>query len=50
MNYRVKTIPYFDKKLKKLAKKYPSLKNEFAELIDSLENNPKQGKYLGNNC
>jgi len=26
MNYKVKTIPKFEKNLKKLAKKYPSLK------------------------
>jgi mRNA-degrading endonuclease RelE of RelBE toxin-antitoxin system len=50
MNYKVKTIPYFERQLKKLAKKYPSLKVEYTNLIDSLESNPEQGKSLGNNC
>lgn len=50
MNYKVKTIPYFDKQLKRLTKKFPSLKLEYANLLDSLENNPKQGTPLGNNC
>lgn len=50
MRYNVLTIPPFDKQLKRLAKKYPSLKNEFAELIESLEQEPEQGTHLGNNC
>ncbi len=40
----------FDKQLKRLAKKYPSLKIEFAELIETLELQPEQGLPLGNNC
>lgn len=39
VNYNVKTIPYFDKQLKRLAKKYRSLKQEYSSLLDSLENN-----------
>jgi hypothetical protein len=31
-------------------KKYPSLKHEFSELLQSLEETPEQGSYLGNNC
>jgi hypothetical protein len=50
MSYNVLTIPPFDKQLKRLAKKYPSLKNEFAELLESLEQEPEQGINLGNNC
>ncbi len=50
MSYNVFTIPPFDKQLKRLAKKYPSLKNEFAELLESLEQDPEQGTNLGNNC
>lgn len=50
MNYKVKTIPYFDKQLKRLAKKFPSLKLEYNNLLDSLENNAMQGAPLGNNC
>jgi len=50
MSYNVLSIPPFDKQLKRLAKKYPSLKNEFAELLESLEKEPEQGTHLGNNC
>jgi len=50
MSYNVYTIPPFDKQLKRLAKKYHSLKNEYAKLIYDLENNPVKGKALANNC
>ncbi|MBS1761158.1 MAG: type II toxin-antitoxin system RelE/ParE family toxin [Bacteroidetes bacterium] len=50
MSYNVLTIPPFDKQLKRLAKKYPSLKNDFAGLLESLEQKPEQGTNLGNNC
>jgi mRNA-degrading endonuclease RelE of RelBE toxin-antitoxin system len=40
MSYDVFIIPPFDKQLKRLAKKYPSLKNEFAKLLASLEQEP----------
>ena len=50
MKYNVLTIPPFDKQLKRLIKKYPSLKAEYANLIENLENNPKRGTFLGNNC
>ncbi len=50
MIYSILSIPPFDKQLKRLAKKYPSLKNEFAELLESLELEPQQGTNLGNNC
>ncbi|TDE13862.1 type II toxin-antitoxin system RelE/ParE family toxin [Dyadobacter psychrotolerans] len=50
MSFNVKTIPKFDSELKKLVKKYPSLKIEFLELIISLKENPSQGISLGNNC
>ena len=48
MNYKVESIPLFDKQAKWLAKKYPSLKNDLAELIDSLSAKPQQGTSLGN--
>ncbi len=40
MSYEVVTIPPFEKQLKRLAKKYPSLKSEFSDLIERLELNP----------
>jgi mRNA-degrading endonuclease RelE of RelBE toxin-antitoxin system len=50
MNYNVLPIPPFDRQLKRLSKKYPSLKQEFFELIENLEKNPEQGTSLGKNC
>ncbi len=50
MSYNVLPIPPFDRQLKRLSKKYPSLKEEYYELIESLEANPEQGTNLGNNC
>ena len=38
----------FDKKLKKLAKKYKSLKNDLQELVNELMQNPSKGVDLGN--
>ncbi len=50
MSYSVEITKQFEKQLKRLAKKYPSLKMEFAELVASLKENPEQGKNLGNSC
>jgi mRNA-degrading endonuclease RelE of RelBE toxin-antitoxin system len=50
MNYNVLTIPPFDRQLKRLSRKYPSLKAEFALLIEDLEQNPEKGTPLGDNC
>ena len=50
MNFNVYTTDFFEKKLKKLAKKYPSLKNDYKDLIDSLKEEPKQGQALGKDC
>lgn len=50
MNYSVKAIPKFEKNLKKLAKKYPSPKSEYIELIQSLKENHKEETFIGHNC
>lgn len=50
MNYEIVVIPNFKKDLKKLAKKYPSIKEDYGNLLQSLEKNPFQGTFLGNNC
>ncbi len=47
MNYKVISIPFFDRQFKRLAKKFPSLKNDFQELVDSLIENPVQGDSIG---
>ena len=49
MSYSVSSLPLFDKQVKKLAKKYPSLKNDLSELISSLSEKPLLGTALGNN-
>jgi mRNA-degrading endonuclease RelE of RelBE toxin-antitoxin system len=40
MSYSVFTIPPFDRQLKRLAKKYPSIKSDLAELGKQLTANP----------
>jgi mRNA-degrading endonuclease RelE of RelBE toxin-antitoxin system len=50
MSYNIIAVPTFRKELKKLAKKYPSLKTDLAILFESLEENPVQGTSLGRNC
>jgi len=50
MTYKILAIPPFDKQLKRLAKKYASLKKEYAGLIASLEKDPEQGTPIGKNC
>lgn len=50
MSYNILSIPPFDKQLKRLAKKYASLKDDFAQLLEHLEKEPEQGTPLGYNC
>mgnify|MGYP001400312145 CR=1 FL=1 len=49
MNYNIIPIEKFKKEAKRLVKKYPSLKNELAELNQLLLSNPAIGTPLGNN-
>ena len=50
MSYNVLPLPPFDRQLKRLSKKYPSLKQEYFELIELLEENPEQDVSLRDNC
>ncbi|RZJ78160.1 MAG: hypothetical protein EOO47_14670 [Flavobacterium sp.] len=50
MSFEVIATPRFKRDIKKLLKRYISLKREFGELLDSLEENPKLGVHLGNDC
>jgi mRNA-degrading endonuclease RelE of RelBE toxin-antitoxin system len=50
MSYNILAVPTFRKELKKLAKKYPSLKTDITALFESLTQNPHQGISLGRNC
>ena len=46
----VKITDKFKHDIRRLYKKYPSLKNEVIELIGSLETDPAQGIFLGKGC
>ena len=47
MSYNISSLPLFDKQAKRLARKYPSLKNDLAKLLDRLSETPDHGKALG---
>lgn len=50
MNYKIQSIPTFDRQAKRLSKKYPSLKTDLRSLFDSLQSEPTQGAALGKGC
>lgn len=50
MNYKVIPTTIFEKELKKLAKKYPSIKEDIFLLVEQLKVNPTKGISLVNNC
>ena len=49
MPFKVEATPQFLAEAKKLAKKYPSLKNDIGTLSTQLAANPVMGTALGNN-
>jgi mRNA-degrading endonuclease RelE of RelBE toxin-antitoxin system len=51
MSYKAFAIPNFRRNIKKLSKKYPSIKSDFAVFLDDIVQNPFQGEPLGKgNC
>ena len=50
MNYSIVVHSAFERELKYLFKKYPSIKADVAELEKTLLDDPLQGTPLGNNC
>jgi mRNA-degrading endonuclease RelE of RelBE toxin-antitoxin system len=50
MNYNIVTTHRFEKEIKRLVKKFPSLKNEFVQFIEDISENPEMGTFIGNNC
>jgi mRNA-degrading endonuclease RelE of RelBE toxin-antitoxin system len=48
MNFEV--APEFEKSLKRLSKKYRSLKEDYIKFLKELENNPKLGDEIFPNC
>ena len=49
MSYSVRTVPNFDREIKKIAKKHKGIKSDLAKLIHDLEVNPTMGTDLGQN-
>lgn len=47
MNYKINALYPFERELKRLNKKYPSIKKNYAVLLDELYRNPKAGISLG---
>ena len=50
MNYDVIATEPFERKLKRLAKKYKSLAKDLASIIDELSENPTMGTAIGKDC
>ncbi|RLA70288.1 MAG: hypothetical protein DRG30_09385 [Epsilonproteobacteria bacterium] len=49
MNYKIETIPRFEKDVKTLKKKFPKIKKDLHKFINELALNPELGINLGNN-
>lgn len=49
MSYNILSIPVFDIQVKRLSKKYPSLKTDLNILIEKISEEPTYGTSLGNN-
>ena len=47
MNSKIEATPDFARDLKQLAKRYPSLKDDYRDFLDSLRKSPLQGEPLG---
>lgn len=47
MEVSIKTIPEFDRRAKRLAKKYKSLKTDLQQLVNTLRQTPTHGTDLG---
>ncbi len=50
MNYKISAAGRFQKEIRKLVKKYPSLKSEYALLIAALKEDPFIGTPIGHDC
>ena len=50
MSFNILRTDVFTNNMKQLAKKYPSIKNDFSSFLISLEKDPLQGTSLGKNC
>lgn len=50
MSYRIVTIPSFDRDLKSLSKKHRSIPKNYGDFLDTIEENPKMGVEILENC
>ena len=47
MNYKIDVLPEFEKELKRLGKRYKSIRQDYARLLDELHANPTADADLG---
>lgn len=50
MKFNVIATPRFKRRIRKLVKKYASLKQDYSSFVESLESRPKQGNAIGRSC
>ena len=50
MSYKPVTTPFFERELKRLAKKYSSIREDYRRFLIELVENPLQGSPLGQDC
>ena len=50
MNYKIIATETFERKIKRLSKKFPSLKDDLFVFFNELSKNPNKGISLGKNC
>lgn len=50
MSFKIIYIPSFDKELKTLSKRHRSVPKDYEKLLDDLEQNPKMGDEIIQNC
>ena len=50
MSFRIRYTPVFDNALKRLAKKFPSMRDDYAALLEELANDPISGTPIGRGC
>ena len=50
MSYNVKTLDVFERQVKKLIKKYISIKQELVDLVVQLKENPTLGTAIRKDC
>jgi mRNA-degrading endonuclease RelE of RelBE toxin-antitoxin system len=50
MNFEIIATPEFEKELKRLNKKYVSMKMDYVNFLLDLQENPIQGEPLGKDC